>query len=354
MMPHTDNRSRGSRSFSRLSMAATVTTALLLATFGASRASAAEMTEINQAGFRVLYMAPVFVAIDKGFFNEHGVNVTFKEIDSGALGPAAVLSGSAQVSDLDPAALAALAARGRAPLLFYNLVNRVTLDFVVRNEAIESTGVDVDAPVMERAKALQSLNIGITRPGAPTDVYPRYFLASAGLDPERDANLIQIGSIAGLEAAFRSGTIDGFFLSPPLPQKLEKEGLGKIMIRNTAGEVPALTDTTYVGLFTTREYAESHAEALTGYSAAIQEAVKWLNDNPDEAVDFLAEKWFSDTDKETLALSLEVLLPAISGTGKFQPDSVMKYMDVDKVIGVEVAADVDPATLWTNEFVEAQ
>ncbi len=352
MMSNTDRRPRmraGLRSLFRV-----VALGAALSTPIAATGAAAETTHLTQAGFRVLYMAPVFVAMEKGFFAEHGVDLTFKEIDSGALGPAAVLSGSAQISDLDPVSVAALKAKGESPILFYNLVNRVTLDLIVRNDAIAKAGIDMNAPVLDRAKALKALTIGITRPGAPTDVYPRYFLARAGLDPQRDAHLVQIGSIAGLEAAFRSGKIDGFFLSPPLPQKLEKEGLGKIVIRNTAGEVPALTNTSYVGLFTTSDYADAHAAAISGYCAALQEAVKWLNDNPDQAVDLLAAKWFSDTDKATLKLSLSVLLPSISATGEFQPNSVTKYMDVEKVLGQDVSGGVDPASLWTNKYVKAQ
>jgi NitT/TauT family transport system substrate-binding protein len=323
----------------------------VLATPGEAAAAAYALTE---AGFRVLYMAPVFVAMDKGFFAKHGVTLTFKEIDSGTLGPATVMSGAAQISDFDPGSLAALEAHGQAPLMIYNLVDRVTLDLIVRNDALAKAGVKLDAPVFERAKALKSLTIGITRPGAPTDTYPRYFIAKAGLDPTRDANLVQIGSIPALEAAFRSGRIDGFFLSPPLPQKLEQEGIGKILIHNTAGEVPALTDTSYDGLFTTTAYAAANGPALAAYCAGIQDAVRWLDAHPDEAVDFLAAKWFSDTDKATLKLSMKVLLPSISPTGVFKPDAVGKYMAVFETLGETSDADIGEGKLWTNKFVEAR
>jgi NitT/TauT family transport system substrate-binding protein len=317
------------------------------------KASAATYT-LTQTGFRVLYMAPIFIAMDKGFFAEHGVSLNFKEIDSGTLGPATVMSGAAQISDLDPGSLAALEAHGQAPLMFYNLVDRVTLDLIVRNDALAKTGVKLDAPVFERAKALKSLTIGITRPGAATDIFPRYFMAKAGLDPTRDANLVQIGSIPGLEAAFRSGRIDGFFLSPPLPQKLEQEGLGKILIHNTAGEVPALTDTSYDGLFTTAGFAAANGPALAAYCAAVQDGVRWLDDHPDAAVDLLAAKWFSDTDKATLKLSLRVLMPSISRTGVFKPDAVSKYMAVFATLGEKTAADISEGRLWTNKFVKTR
>lgn len=312
----------------------------------------AQSYKITEAGFRVLYMAPMFVALDQGLFKARGVDFTFTEIDSGALGMAAVLSGDAQISDLDVLGVAQVKKEGKSPLMIYNLVDRVTLDLVVRNEALKKTGVDVKAPVLERAKALKGLNIGITRAGAPTDIYARYFLVKAGLDPERDATLIQIGGVPALDSAFRSGRIDAFLLSPPLPQALENAGVGTILIRNTAGEMPDLTDTNYVSLFTTADYARSNGPALKAFAQGVQDGVKWIRGHRDEALKLLGEKWFKDTKPESLALSLDALMPAVSASGTYTQAALRKYLDVFKSIGQGVDADLTEGVLWTNEFVK--
>ncbi|HLJ21635.1 MAG TPA: ABC transporter substrate-binding protein [Stellaceae bacterium] len=317
-----------------------------------ARPALAQNYKITQAGFRVLYMGPIFVALDQGLFKARGVDFTFTEIDSGALGMAAVLSGDAQISDLDPLGVAEVKKQGKSPLMIYNLVDRVTLDLVIRNEALKKTGVDVKAPVLERAKALKGLNIGITRAGAPTDIYARYFLIKAGLDPERDATLIQIGGVPALDSAFRSGRIDAFLLSPPLPQTLESAGIGTILIRNTAGEMPELTDTCYDALFTTAEYARANGPALKAYAQAVQDAVKWIKGHRDEALKLLGEKWFKDTKPESLALSLDALMPAVSSSGRFTEAAVRKYLDIFKSIGQSADADVTEGVLWSNEFVK--
>ena len=322
-----------------------------LAVSGASSAIA-QAYKITQAGFRVLYMAPMYVALDQGLFKARGVDFSFTEIDSGALGMAAVLSGDAQISDLDPLGIAQVKKEGKSPLMIYNLVNRVTLDLIVRNEALQKTGVDLKAPVLDRAKALKGLNIGITRAGAPTDIYARYFLVKAGLDPERDATLVQIGGVPALDSAFRSGRIDAFLLSPPLPQTLENAGLGKILIRNTAGEMPDLTDTCYTCLFTTAEYARANGPALTAYAHAVQDGVKWIKGHRDEALKLLGEKWFKDTKPESLAVSLDALMPAISDSGTFTEAAIKKYIDVFKSIGQATDADVKEGVLWTNDYVK--
>jgi NitT/TauT family transport system substrate-binding protein len=197
--------------------------------------------KLTQAGFRVLYMAPAFIALEKGIFAQEGVDFTFTELDSGALGAAAVISGNAQISDLDPLGIARLQQEGKPMLLVYNLVGRVTLDLIVRTAVAQRLGLAADTPLAARYAALKGLTIGITRPGAPTDVFARYFLVRAGLNPDRDATLVQVGGVPALAAAFKSERIDAFLLSPPLPQTLEREGVGRIdQTRHRGRARPAL------------------------------------------------------------------------------------------------------------------
>ena len=67
-----------------------------------------------------------------------------------------------------------------------------------------------------------------------------------------------------LSAAFRSGKIDGFMLSPPLPQTLERDGFGSIIIHNTADELPSLSGITYIALFTSKEFADKNPASSKG------------------------------------------------------------------------------------------
>jgi len=306
---------------------------------------------LTQAGFRVLYMAPVFVAQDKGIFAEEGIDFAFTEIESGALGPAAVVSGNAQIADFDPLGVARLQQEGKALLLFYNLVERVTLDLVVRTPVVQRLGVSHESPLAARYAALKGLTIGITRPGAPTDVFARYFLIRSGLNPDRDANLVQVGGVPALAAAFKAGRIDAFLLSPPLPQTLEREGAGQILIRNTAGDVPELRQTTYVAMFTTAEYAKKNGPALQAYARALRRATQWIHANQAEALRLLGEKYFKDTPADSLAISLAATLPALSADGRFTQATVQSYLDIFKTVGESVTASSAEGVLWSNEYV---
>ena len=61
--------------------------AAMLASF--SMASAQQF-HITHAGLRTLYLAPIFIGIDRGLFKARDLEVTYKEIDSGALSSAAL------------------------------------------------------------------------------------------------------------------------------------------------------------------------------------------------------------------------------------------------------------------------
>ena len=315
-------------------------------------AQAQQLPKMVHAGLRVLYLAPVFVAIDRDIFKKNGVEVTYQELESGALSPAAILSGQAHVTSDEILGIAPLAKQGKEFMMVYNLMDRMTMNLVVRNEALQKAGYDPKASVADKAKALKGLTIGITRPGAPTDTYSRYFMIRGGLDPKRDATLVQIGSGGALNAAFRSGRIDAFMLSPPFPQVAEKDGVGQIIFNNTGGEVPELTGMSYIVLFTSKDFAEKNKAAVQAYVKSIQEALQWIHENRDEALKLLNTKWFKDTKPETLALSLDALLPSLSMSGEFAKSSFDKFLNVYKTVGETVDIDLTEGKLWTNEFVK--
>ena len=306
---------------------------------------------LRQAGFRVLYMAPVYVAMEKGIFQKEGIDFSYTEIDSGALGVATVISGDVDISDIDPMNVARLRERGQSLIMFYNIVNRVTMDLIVRNEILQKAGVNRASSLETRYRVLDGLNIGVTRPGAATDVFARYFLIRAGLNPDRDVNLIQVGGVSSLDATFRSGRIDAFLLSPPLPQTLEQAGLGQIIIRNTAGEVPELRRITMVNFFTSSSFAEANRPALEAYSRAITKATRWIRENREATLRILGEKFFPNTAPESLALSLDAILPTLNDDGRFTEEQVQGYFDVFETIGESVTADPSEGVLWTNELI---
>jgi len=318
---------------------------------GAPAAPARATWQVKEAGFKVLYMWPQFVAKEKGFFQDQGIDFEFVEVDSGALGVASLVSGNVQFTDMGINDAAAVRQQGRDMLLVYQQVGRVTMDMIFRNDVVERLNLSRGMPLLDRYRALKGLKIGITRPGAITDVVARYYLKQAGLDPDRDATLLPVGAATSLVAALKTGQIDAYLLSPPSPEQLEQEGVGQIIIKSSAGDVPDLADVPFACITVTKPYAEQNPDAVRAYAQAVRQAIKWGTDNRDETLAIVGQ-YFSDTPPDVLALAWDALLPSISPSGRFSEAGVTSFLKIMVDMGqLDEMPPTQEGVLWTNQFV---
>ena len=313
--------------------------------------TAAAPTRVKQAGFKVVDLAVPFLAQARGAFARHGLAWEYVEIDSGKLGVSALLSGNVQFVDLALDDVVALQREGRDPILVYSMVNALTMDLVVRNDVLARLGVTPRSPLAARLKALRGLTFGITRPGAVTQLFPQYLLRKAGFDPEKDATFVQVGPGLALVAAMKSRRIDAFMLSAPAPYLLERDGVGTVLIKNSAGDgPPEFADFAFESIAVLRGWAERHRPVVTAYIRALNETYTWMVANRTAALRAL-QPFFPDTDGATLRLSFEALIPAIKPGGRLSERAVRNQAQVLVAIG---ALDAMPATregvLWTNRY----
>ena len=158
-------------------------------------------------------------------------------------------------------------------------------------------------PIAQRFAALRGLRLGITSPGAATDVYMRYYLRRAGLNPDRDAQIIGAGSGANLLAALRTRQIDAFHLSAPTPYLAERDGFGTVVIKSSAGDVPELDNFMYTGIAVHNVFANQNADLLRRWVRAVNRANQLMRRDQAAAVTHL-RKHFPRQDPAILALAL--------------------------------------------------
>jgi ABC-type nitrate/sulfonate/bicarbonate transport system substrate-binding protein len=310
-----------------------------------------ELTDVTQVGFLVVDIAPLLIGIENGYFADEGLNMRYVEIDSGQLGVGAVYTGLADFVDLGVEDVVDLQAQGKDVILVYSMVDNLTMDMVVRNEVLEEKGITHDSSLEDRYAALQGMTFGITRPGAPTELYPKWFLTQAGLNPDTDANFVAVGSGAALLAALESGQIDAYMLSAPTPYTAQNEGIGTILIQNSAGDVPQFSDFAFESITVRRQFAEEHPELVEGYSRAMDRANQFLLEHTDEALTILHDKYFPDTDMDTLRISLEATLPAINPDGDLSEQAIINQLQVLIDLGIiESMPDTSEGVLWTNQY----
>lgn len=331
--------------------------ALLLAacsgggTGGGSGDGGGDLPTIQIASAPNVFLAALYVARDKGYFEEEGVNVEVVEIEAGTDSVAALVSGNAQVADVGFDDLLELASEGEEGLIMVqNILNRVTLTMVMNPDIAAEKGVSRDSPLEERFAALEGLRIGITSPGAPTDKYMRYYLRQAGLDPDQDAEIIAIGGGSSLLAALESDQIDVFHLSPPTPYVAEAEGFGTVIIDGPAGDVEEFSNFLYTAWAANQEWAEANPDAMTAFNTALDRAMEDMAADPDASVATILDAIGSD-DAEITKRTLEALLPALSTDGCFSEEAVRSSLDImfDTEI-IEEEGDSTEGVFWTNDY----
>ena len=244
---------------------------------GASASEAQAPVKVKQAGFKVIDLAVPFIAKSEGFFEKNGLDWEYVEIDSGKLGVAALLSGNAQFTDFAVDDTAALQKEGKDPILVYSMVNSLTMDMVMRNDVMERLKITPATPLADKLKALKGLTFGITRPGAVTQLFPSYLLRKAGFDPEKDATFVQIGGGQALVAAMKAKRIDAFMLSAPAPYLLERDKVGTVMLKNSAGEgPPEFGDFAFECIAVLKSWAEKNPRLVEGYIRSLNQAYDWM------------------------------------------------------------------------------
>ncbi len=323
--------------------------ALMVAAAGV--AAQAPRVKIREAHTGTLFMAPVYIAEAAGYMGEEAIDLELIEVESGALGIAALVSGQVQFFDADPFQAVELRRQGRQILFIYNLTKRVTLDMVMHPEVARAKTLSRTTPIGQRFAALRGMKLGITRPGAATDVYMRYYLKRAGLNPDRDAQLVAIGGGGPLLAALRTRQIDAFHLSAPTPYLAEKDGYGVVVIKASAGDVPELDNFMYTGISVYNVYANQNPDLLRRWVRAVNRANQLMRSDLAAAVGHL-RKYFPRTDPEVLTLALREIIPALSENGTISEqmmDKHLQFMLDDGQIPFKPSAK--EGILWTNRFI---
>ena len=317
---------------------------------GAPAAPAAP-TEIKVVSAPNVFLAALYVADAEGYFKAENLDLKIVEVESGTDSVAALVSGNAQFADIGFDDLIGLSQKGEKSLVMvHNILSRVTLTLVMRNDVAQRLGVTRSSPLERRWASLKGLRLGITRPGAPTDKYMRYYLRQAGLDPDRDAQIVPIGGGASLLAALESKQIDAYHLSPPTPYVAADKGFGTILIDGPAGDVPKFSDFLYTAWATNRDWASKNPNAASAFSRALKKGMQKIKANPDDAVATVGKY----TGSKDLALTKRVLnafLPALSENGCFTQKAVAGSLDImleAKII--ETKADPAEGVLWTAKY----
>ncbi|WP_370202433.1 CmpA/NrtA family ABC transporter substrate-binding protein [Alloalcanivorax venustensis] len=263
---------------------------------------------------------PLLAAAQLGFFRDQGLDVTLQEEVSWANIRDKVIVGQFDGAHmLAPMVMASTLGLGglNKPLIApYSLNlggNGMTLSASLYRD-LESTTHGRPGPAslkqlieQRKLEKLPPLVLAVVFPYSSHNLLLRYWLASAGIDPDRDVTTVVLPPSQMVDH-LRLGHIHGFFAGEPWNAVATADGIGCCVA--TGRDIWQNAPNKVLGV--TEDWARTNPDTLDALLRALYRAGAWLDGNRAQAVSLLAE--YLPVDRRALA-------PALLGHTGYRPDS---------------------------------
>lgn len=259
--------------------------------------------------------APLVIAREKGCFARHGLEVTLsKETswanirDKTALG---LLDGAQMLASMPLAMTLGVGPQQKRVVTAFNLSlngNAVTVSEALYRRMQEADPAGMSARPLTAIPLRAVIESGGARPRLAT-VFPvsthnyelRYWLAAAGLHPDRDVQLTVLPP-AQMVHALAAGQIDGFCVGEPYSSLAVRKGLGRVLVtsyeiwNNSPEKVFAVSEEWVV------QHPLTHRALLMG----LMEACRWLDapEHREETVEIISRAAYVNAPRDAIRLPM--------------------------------------------------
>lgn len=319
--------------------------AILIAGCGGSKEEApAAKTPVKLGMLRLTSSAPLFIAMDKGYFTEQNIEIQPEWFD--AAHPIAVATASSKVD---------VGATGITASLFNMAAGGQQLA-IVADKGREEKGfpssalvasADAYANGFTSLETIKGKRIGITQKGSTFHYMLGRMLETKGMSLD-DVELVPLGKVSAVMAALEGKQIDGAILNEPNITKMGSAGTAKLIVQ-VGDVIPYQTS----ALFFSPEFMKNEAanirflKAYTKacnyyYDAAIE---KKDQQKLDEVVGIIAK--YVKAPAEDIKLGL----PYIDRDGKLMADDIKTQIDWYSSHGM-MQGELDPAKVANTALLE--
>lgn len=267
-----------------------LTTALLLTGTVLLPAAAEESTPLqeltlNEVAHSIFY-APQYAAIELGYFQEEGIELTLVNGFGADKTMTALLSGDADIGFMGSEASIYTYSGGAAdaPVNFAQLTQRAGNFLVARQEM----------PDFEWSDLIGKDVLGGRKGGMPEMVF-EYILMENGIEPS-EVNINQSIDFGSTAAAFSGGQGEFTVEFEPGATSLEQEGVGYVVasLGTDSGYVP------YTAYCAKESFIQENPELIQGFTNALQKGMDYVNSHTPEEIAAVIAPQFPETDVETI------------------------------------------------------
>ncbi|WP_367565377.1 ABC transporter substrate-binding protein, partial [Lacrimispora sp.] len=237
-----------------------------------SKAKTADLTPVtlNEVAHSIFY-APQYAAIELGYFEEEGINLTLVNGAGADKVMTALISGDADIGFMGSEASIYTYANGAEDYAvnFAQLTQRAGNFLVGRDPQPEFQWTDLKGKKV----------LGGRAGGMPQMVF-EYILKKNGIDPAVDLSIDQSINFGLTAAAFTSNDADYTVEFEPFATGLEKEGSGHVVasLGVDSGYVP------YTAYSAKKSYMEKNPETIQKFTNAIQKGLEYVNSHSSEEI----------------------------------------------------------------------
>jgi NitT/TauT family transport system substrate-binding protein len=286
---------------------------------------------------RSIFYAPQYVAIEKGFFKEEGLDVEIITTFGGDKTMTALVSDGADIALVGSETSIYVSAQGSTdPVINFAQLTQTDGTFLVSREKIENF----------EWEQLKGSNFLGQRKGGMPQMVGEYVLKQKGIDPRNDLNLIQNIDFANIANAFISGTGDYVQLFEPQASVFEKEGKGYIVASfgTESGHVP------YTTFMAKGSFINENEDTIEKFTRAIYKAQTWVEENGSDETAQLILKYFEDTDVELI----ETVIDRYKSQGSFATDPILDEEEWNNLQNIMDEAGELPKRLDYKDLVNTE
>ncbi len=262
---------------------------------------------------------PVYLAIEKGYFKNAGLDVELIRFESPNQIIDALLQGNVDFSHPG-------GAMGIVAIADYKNPGKLK----IYAAAGEDTNVQNDALLVrndsqiESVKDLKGKKLGIMAGTIQWQTIARELLDQNDLTYDKDVKIVEIA--LGLQAqALASGEVDAILTVEPIPTVIKAKGIGKELISFVAAK--SIANPFYAGAGIVRvDFAKENPDTTKKVLDVISMAVDEVNEDPDAARQYL--KGYTQLDDDTIAKAPIVLYRMYNDFTENDINAVQKFYDI--------------------------
>jgi ABC-type nitrate/sulfonate/bicarbonate transport system substrate-binding protein len=211
------------------------------------------------------------IAKDRGIFAKYGLDVETIYIPGGSTNIHVLISGNLDLSQLSGAPGVAANLQGADIVYFAGLLDKLNYQLITR-------------PEIKSVEQLKGKKFGVSRFGSSADFGMRAMLKRLGVDPVKEASILQIGDEPSRIAAIKSGNIDGTVANAPFG--LEAERLKLFVLADSVKmDIPFFN----TGLLGSKRFLDKQENKVMNFLRAYLEAIKILKTERDYSIKALAK-----------------------------------------------------------------